>query len=118
MTFPVMLYHADSLFFIYSSKILQFKFLLHPTILSNHYTNYRNITGTGPQGAKDSDYPVAFGWKAQFDQKSKDETSDDNHYKSIHHSSERHIQLKYQTQTNPVRQIPVAIKIMQILTSK
>ena len=39
-------------------------------------------------------------WKAQFDQKSKDEASNDNHYKSIHHSSERHIQLKYQTVTS------------------
>ena len=41
-----------------------------------------------------------FGWKAQFDQKLKDEASDDNRSKFIHHSSERHIQLKYQTQTN------------------
>ena len=30
-----------------------------------------------------------FRWKTQFDQKSKDEASDDNHCKFIHHSSKR-----------------------------
>ena len=46
-------------FSIYSSKILQYKLSLHPTILSNYYTNNTNTTETGPQGAKDNDYPVA-----------------------------------------------------------
>ena len=32
---------------------------LHPTMLSNYYTNHTNTTGTGPQGAKDKKYPVA-----------------------------------------------------------
>ena len=32
---------------------------LHPTILPNYSTNYTSTTGTGPQGAKDNDYPVA-----------------------------------------------------------
>ena len=45
--------------FLYSSKILQYILQLHPTILPNYYTNYTNTTGTGPQGAKDNDYPVA-----------------------------------------------------------
>ena len=36
---------------------------LHPTILPNYYTNYTNTTGTGPQGAKDNDYPVAINIK-------------------------------------------------------
>ena len=48
-------------FFLYSSKILH----LHPTILSNYYTNYTNTTGTGPQGAKDNDYPVAINIKTR-----------------------------------------------------
>ena len=50
-------------FFLYSSKILQNILHLHPTILSNYYTNYTNTTGTGPQGAKDNDYPVAINIK-------------------------------------------------------
>ena len=45
--------------FLYSPKILQYMLHLHPTILSNYYTNYTNTKGTGPQGAKDNDYPVA-----------------------------------------------------------
>ena len=49
--------------FLYSSKILQYMLHLHPTILPNYYTNYTNITGTGPQGAKDNDYPVAINTK-------------------------------------------------------
>ena len=50
-------------FFIYASKILQYKLRLHPTILSDYFTNYTNTTGTGPQGAKDNDYPVAINIK-------------------------------------------------------
>ena len=34
-------------------------YMLHTTILSNYYTKYTNTTGTGPQGAKDSDYLLA-----------------------------------------------------------
>ena len=49
--------------FIYSSKILQYMLHLHPTILPNYYTNFTNTTGTGPQGAKDNDYPVAINIK-------------------------------------------------------
>ena len=52
-------------FFLYSSKILQNILHLHPTILSNYYTNYTNTTGTGPQGAKDNDYPVAINIKTR-----------------------------------------------------
>ena len=50
-------------FFLYSSKILQYMLHLHPTILPNYYTNYTNTTGTGPQGAKDNDYLVAINIK-------------------------------------------------------
>ena len=50
-------------FFIYASKILLYKLRLHPTILSNYFSNYTNTTGTGPQGAKDNDFPVAINIK-------------------------------------------------------
>ena len=46
-------------FFLYSSKILQNILHLHPTILSNYYTNYTNTTGTGPQGANTIGMPTA-----------------------------------------------------------
>ena len=36
---------------------------LHPITLSNYHTNYRNTTGTGPQGLMDNDYPVAINIK-------------------------------------------------------
>ena len=49
--------------FVYASKILEYKLRLHPTILSNYFTNYTNTTGTGPQGAKDNDYPVTINIK-------------------------------------------------------
>ena len=52
-------------FFLYSSKILQNILHLHPTILSNYYTNYTNTTGTASQGAKDNDYPVAINIKTR-----------------------------------------------------
>ena len=59
----IVLAQMPSNLFLYSSKILQYMLHLHPTILPNYYTNYTNTTGTGPQGAKDNDYPVAINIK-------------------------------------------------------
>ena len=50
-------------FFLYLPEILQYKLRLHPTILSTYYTNYTSTTETGPQGAKDNDYPVVINIK-------------------------------------------------------
>ena len=62
---PVFVFFFFFFFFLCSSKILQYILHLHPTILSNYYTNYTNTTGTGPQGAKDNDYPVAINIKTR-----------------------------------------------------